>query len=74
MSGRFDLPRLSKQSVALLSIGKFPGGFPCFSRKSLQPLVERYGVLSSIAFGRHERLLDPLLAAGKSAAPAPPCR
>jgi len=75
MGGRFCLPCFSEQGVALLSIWKFAGGFPRFSRKSLQPLVERYAVLSSIALGHDERLLAyPPLMARKSAIRTASCR
>jgi hypothetical protein len=54
MSGRLGLSRLPEQSVALLSVRKLPGGFARFPGRSLQPLLERYAILSSIALGRHE--------------------
>jgi hypothetical protein len=57
MSSRFSLSRLAEQSLALLSIGKFPRGFARFPGCSLQPQIERHTVLLSIALGRHERLL-----------------
>jgi hypothetical protein len=62
MNGGFGLLRLSEQSVALLSFGKFPGGLPRRSGCLLQPLVEGYAVLLSITLGRHERRLLALLA------------
>jgi hypothetical protein len=54
MSGRFRLPCLAEESIALLSIGKSPGSFPRFASHSLQPLLERHAVLSSIAFDRRD--------------------
>jgi hypothetical protein len=54
MNGRFRLPCLAEESIALLSIGKCPGSFPRFASHSLQPLLERHAVLSSIAFDRRD--------------------
>jgi hypothetical protein len=54
MSGRFRLPCLAEESIALLPIGKSPGSFSRFSSHSLQPLLERHAVLSSIAFAHRD--------------------
>jgi hypothetical protein len=73
MRSRLRLLCLSKQSLALQSIGQFSSGFSRFSGHSLEPLVEGYAVLSSNTFGRHEGLLIRL-SRDKRARPARDCR